>query len=311
MRRAARNRELMTHTTGRLHGRRPSGTTRHPMPDANPTAPARANDQDALDPLAPLEARLGWVFHDRALLVQALTHPTYTNESRQRAEPGAADDAADNQRLEFLGDAIVGLCTSELVYAADPLAREGVLTQRRAALVHEARLARAARELGLGAHLRLGRGEVLNGMCERASVLADAFEAVVAAIWCDAGPEARTVISALFRRVFAADLAADGGPALHKPAKARLQEATQHAWKLTPVYAVLAAHPQGPAAFEVEVRVGTRLAARGTGRSRREAEQKAALAGLAELAAGVPEGARATDANASEPRPARASTAMD
>ncbi len=266
--------------TGRLRGARGSGMTPRPMTHADAMAPDDATDSE---PLAALEARLGWTFRDRALLVQALTHPTYTNEFRQRAEPGAAD-AADNQRLEFLGDAIVGLGTSELVYAADPQAREGVLTQRRAALVHEARLARAARDLGLGAHLRLGRGEVLNGMSARASVLADAFEAVVAAIWCDAGSEARATIGALFRRVFAADLAADGGPAPHKPAKARLQEATQRAWKLTPVYVVVASHAQGPAAFEVEVRIGTRVTARGTGRSRREAEQKAALAALATLA---------------------------
>lgn len=279
---------MNAHVTGRLRGGPRSGMTRSPMPDAAAIPPDHVADHapdsgSEADPLAALEDRLGWAFRDRALLTQALTHPTYTNEFRQRAEPGAAD-AADNQRLEFLGDAIVGLCTSELVFAADPNAREGVLTQRRAALVHEARLARAARELGLGAHLRLGRGEILNGMSERASVLADAFEAVVAAIWCDAGSEARTVIGALFRRVFAAELAADGGPAVHKPAKARLQEATQRAWKLTPVYAVIAANAQGPAAFEVEVRIGTRVTARGTGRSRREAEQKAALAALAMLA---------------------------
>lgn len=237
-----------------------------------------------------LETRLGHRFESPSLLAEALTHPSYANShGRQPAGPsanGPKRGCADNQRLEFLGDAVVDLCVSERLFVADREAREGLLTERRAGLVHEARLAAAAKELGLGDHLLLGPGEDRGGFRERASVLADAFEAVTAAIFIDGGQDAARafVMRALPELV-------DGRPQRLKPAKAALQELTQHRWKLTPSYTVIStesvdATPESPLSSSivtVEVRIGDRLSARGEGASRKEAETQAAAVALTRL----------------------------
>ena len=222
---------------------------------------------------SPLEERLGHRFANPSLLAEALTHPSWANVQTQRRVA-----SVDNQRLEFLGDAVVDLLVSERLFAADPSAREGVLTERRAGLVNEQRLAHAARELGLGEHLLLGPGEERAGFRERPGVLADAFEALTAAIFTDGGLEAA--------RAFIARALPElerGRPARLKPAKARLQELTQERWKLTPSYAVMPGDKAG--VVEVEVRIGERLREKGTGTSRREAENAAAIAALSSLTA--------------------------
>ncbi len=232
-------------------------------------APRGAQEYDAA--WSALEKRLGHRFATPSLLAEALTHASYANMQAQR---GIA--TCDNQRLEFLGDAVVDLCVSERLFEADRGAREGLLTERRAGLVNEERLARAAHELGLGEHLLLGPGEDRAGFRERASVLADAFEAVAAAVFQDAGIEAarRFVWSALPEL-------AHGRPQRLKPAKARLQELTQERWKLTPTY--ITSPPDVTGVVLSEVRVGERLSATGEGGSRREAENAAAVIALAEL----------------------------
>jgi len=233
------------------------------MSDTQPAEPSSAS---------PLEERLGYRFAAPALLVEALTHPSWANMQGQRRVT-----TGDNQRLEFLGDAVVDLLVSERLFVADPSAREGVLTERRAAMVNEQRLARAALELDLGKHLLLAPGEERAGFRERPGVLADAFEAITAAIFRDGGLEAaRTFIARALPEL------ERGRPARLKPAKARLQELTQERWKLTPSYSVLASVAGG--AVEVEVRVGERLRDKGTGGSRREAENAAAVAALSQLA---------------------------
>jgi len=143
----------------------------------------------AADALAALESRLGHAFRDRALLLEALTHRSFANE-----HPGARD----NEVLAFLGDAVLGLVAAEQLRAADPAAPVGTLTPRRAALVSGPSLARWAEALGLGAQLRLGRGEQQTGGGSKESVLATAFEAVVGAVYLEAGlPGARRVVASV------------------------------------------------------------------------------------------------------------------
>ena len=141
------------------------------------------------DALGALEARLGHAFRERALLEEALTHRSFANE-----HPGARD----NESLAFLGDAVLALVVAEHLRAADSAAPVGILSPRRAALVSGSSLARWAEDLVLGPHLRLGRGEQQTGGPAKESVLATAFEAVVGAVYLEAGlPGARRVVASL------------------------------------------------------------------------------------------------------------------
>ncbi|MFO0747486.1 MAG: ribonuclease III [Myxococcota bacterium] len=235
---------------------------------------------ESQDSLASLEAALGHTFRDRSLLVSALTHRSFANVARQ-----AGEVCADNQRLEFLGDAVLDLVAAEALFSAAPEAHEGQLTQRRAALVHEARMAEAALVLDLGAHLRVGPGAQCAALRARASVLADTFEAVVAALYLDAG--GLDVVRRLFARLYPADLAT---PRAHMPAKARLQELAQSRWKLTPVYT---AGPAPSGGFEAVLTIGQELTATGRGTSKRAAEEHAAGVALQHIS---------TEATRTDPR---------
>ena len=128
--------------------------------------------------LAALEARLGYRFSDRTLLETALTHSSWTNERK---------NAVHNERLEFLGDAVLEICVSEKLYTRYPQEREGSLTRLRARLVGEEKLAELAHKLGLGECLRLGKGEEAQGGRERPALLADAMEAVIGVAYLDGG----------------------------------------------------------------------------------------------------------------------------
>lgn len=215
----------------------------------------------ALPKLADLERRIGHRFSNPALLEQALTH-------RSSGSP-------HNERLEFLGDGVVGCVVAAELCERFPDASEGELSRVRASIVREAALAESARGIGLSAFLRLGEGEVANAGAERASTLADALEAVFGAAFLDGGyPAARAVIySCLGPALQSVDAAS---PA--KDAKTRLQEYLQGKRRKLPAYRVAAtvgaAHKQ---VFEVECVVDELgLAASGRGRSRRAAEQRAA-----------------------------------
>ena len=220
--------------------------------------------------LDTFQARFGHAFGDPALLRLALTHPS--------AITGPAEVRGHNQRLEFLGYAVLQLSLSAVLFVDHPLSDEGALTKARARLVNEAALAERARVLDLGAHLVLGRGEEANGGRSRPSILADAFEALVGAIYLDGGFEAARVF---VLREFAEELAGLGAdPALDNP-KGELQELLQARSAGAIEYRLLnSSGPDHDRSFECAVwHSGVELG-RGRGRSKKAAEAEAAQAAL-------------------------------
>jgi ribonuclease-3 len=223
-----------------------------------------------------LAEQLGLPVRDRRLLAQALTHTSWLHE-----HPGEA--AGHNERLEFLGDAVVNLAVSEALYARHPDDDEGVLSARRAAIVSSTGLATLATRMDLGAYLALGEGEAGRAGQERPSILASAFEALAGALLLDAGWEATRdwVI-----RMAAPEIDAAPPPVLLKSPKSRLQEATQRATGGRPAYRVLeAVGPDHEKVFRVEVSVGGEVLGMGVGPSRRVAETAAAAEAVEVLAA--------------------------
>lgn len=218
-------------------------------------------------------ADIGHTFRDAGLLAQALTH--------------RSAGAPHNERLEFLGDSLVNLMIAEALYRRWPQVDEGALTRARAELVRESGLAPIARELDLGARLTLGPGEMKSGGHRRDSILADALEALVAAIYLDAGFEAcRAVVLPWFEPAMAAL------PPPHKvgkDAKTRLQEWLQGRQKALPMYALLSESGEEHAKlFRVSCTLtDPGISTEGEGSSRRAAEQMAAEAALERIAARV------------------------
>lgn len=208
---------------------------------------------------------------DGAHLSQALTHPSLTNEQRS---------GVHNQRLEFLGDAILEWCSSELLYERFPLADEGELTRRRSQLVNADSLAAFARRTSLPAALRLGKGAEANGLRDSTNVLADAVEAMIAAAYLDAGAQAAR---RLCERII--DDVAEQGLAQTKDPKTELQESAQSRRLGAPSYDVVASGgPDHERWFEVAVRLGAEELGRGRGRSKRVAERAAAECAIHERA---------------------------
>ncbi len=220
--------------------------------------------------LESFQTRIGYTFCDIALLRLALTHPSAV------ADPNGPRD--HNQRLEFLGDAVLQLSMSTALYTGHPVSHEGALTKARARLVNETALAGRSQALGLGAHLVLSRGELVNGGRERPSILADAFEALLGAIYLDGGFEAAR---AFVLREFAEGLADfDSDPASDNP-KGELQELLQSRSTVPAEYRLLNADgPDHDRVFECAVWHGGVELGRGTGRSKKAAETAAARAAL-------------------------------
>jgi ribonuclease-3 len=220
-----------------------------------------------------LEARLGHVFHDAELLRLALTHPSVAHEQGVPSH--------HNQRLEFLGDAVLQLILTRELYLKFPAAGEGPLTKARAELVNRDSLAEKARQLGLGEHLILSRGEESHGGRERASALADTFEAVLGAIYLDGGSAAaEQFVERHFREAYG-ELAAI--PILKNP-KGELQELLQARSTEAPQYHVVSTSgPDHDRLFECTVHHEGRELARGRGKSKKAAESEAALAALKHL----------------------------
>lgn len=220
-----------------------------------------------------LQQRLGHTFRDPGLLRLALTHPSVAHEHGAPVQT--------NQRLEFLGDAVLQLVLTRELYEKFPAFDEGPLTKARAKLVNRRTLAERARQLGLGQHLILSRGEELHGGRERPSALADTFEAMLGAVFLDAGFDAaRGIVLEQFRSAF-------GGlsviPILENP-KGELQELLQSISSEAPQYQVVSATgPDHDRIFECTVHHGGAELARGTGKSKKSAESEAALAALAVL----------------------------
>lgn len=250
-----------------------------------------------------LAERLGHAFADPTLLALALIHPSHRNER--------PEVAADNQRLEFLGDAALALFVGEFLYRALPSCDEGELTMLRSRVVCAAALARVGRRLGVGAALRLGRGERQSGGSERDSVLADAVEALVGAVYLDAGPlQANRLVLQWFEAETTAVLAmaAAAGPKrgllrLGHGWKAELQQRAQAGGGELPVYRLVEA--TGPAharRFEVEVQAtidGAALRSSGDGATKKAAEAAAAR-GLLEGLGGAADAAESARAIAPE-----------
>jgi ribonuclease-3 len=223
------------------------------------------------DPVAELEARLGLRFAARDLALAAVTHKSYVNEHRGEA-------LADNERLEFLGDAVIDLAVSHRLMERFPEAREGELSKMRAAVVDEQGLSEMARALDLGSLLRLGRGEELTGGRQKASLLADAMEAVVAAVYLGDGlPPVHAIIDRFLGEAFARATAGT----LDRDFKTQLQELAQSRLRATPRYRVIAEHgPDHSKTFEVETDLRGEVMGRGAGRSKKDAEQAAAKLAL-------------------------------
>ena len=228
------------------------------------------------DPLRALEKTLGYHFIDRALLETALTTPSY------RADR-AADRVEDNQRLEFLGDAVFGLLAAQRVYEMFAGEDEGLLTVRRSGLASGRALADLARRVGLGEHLRIGRVDEASGGRDKDKALADAMEAVFGAAWCDGGLKAA---QSLFKSLVSDEPAADSGRAAWADnPKGELQELAQrHAWPNSPAYELVGvAGPSHEPFYTVVARVAGGSEATSTGRTKRAAEAAAARALLARL----------------------------
>jgi ribonuclease-3 len=225
--------------------------------------------------LAALEAALGVPFRDPGLLLTALTHRSYLNEV-------GAPETTDNERLEFLGDAVVDFVTAELLYRRLPAAREGQLTALRSALVCEEALAEFARRLDLGRYLRLGRGEDASGGRERSAILCNAFEALVGAVYLDQG---FVVAEDFVLRQIGSE--ADAVLSQHTviDTKSRFQEHAQRVWQTTPQYRTVAeSGPDHAKQFIVQVLVGEEVWGVGEGASKSTAARRAAQAALDRVA---------------------------
>lgn len=258
------------------------------MSDERGTA-AAGEATEALDPVAALEERLDLRFADQATALAALTHKSYANE--HRIETGLAD----NERLEFLGDAVINLAVSHRLMERFPGAREGDLSKMRAAVVDELGLCEMARALDLGPLLRLGRGEELTGGRQKASLLADAMEAVIAAVFLESGlgPVLR-IVNRFLGEAFARATAGT----LDRDFKTQLQELAQSRLRATPRYRVVGERgPNHSKTFEVETDLRGEVLGHGVGRSKKDAEQAAAKLALEAL------GRRFTDAAAAGSRP--------
>ncbi|MCS6771147.1 MAG: ribonuclease III [Kiritimatiellae bacterium] len=219
------------------------------------------------NPYKELEAAIGYRFRKRRHLEEALTHPSFAHEN-----PGV--DIRHNQRLEFLGDAALGLIAAHSLYSLKPDASEGELTKLRSALSSTRALADIAQSIRLGDYLRLGRGEEMGGGRLRASILADALEAVIGAAFLDGGLKAAIKI---FQAVFAPRLDLATTLEWYENPKGALQEWTHKQGTAAPEYRVK--HEEGPPhqrRFTVEVSVGGRPLGEGSGRTKREAEKDAA-----------------------------------
>lgn len=212
--------------------------------------------------LAALEGLLGHAFTDRSLLERALVHSSAATEG----------DLESNQTLEFLGDAVLDLAVSEFLLRRHPTRAEGDLTRMRASIVSAKGLATAAGRLELGRWIRLGRGEARSGGGKKANILADTYEALVAAVFLDGGYEAaRRLIEATFNEEIAAADPVGGDW------KTELQERTQSLFHCTPTYALVSATgPDHEKHFEVAIRIAGEVIARGDGPNRKTAEQMAA-----------------------------------
>ncbi len=217
-----------------------------------------------------IDKKLGYKFKNPSLLKTSLTHSSFANET----------SVESNERLEFLGDAFLGCAVARFLYDRFPEASEGVLSKMRSALVSRVNFARFAREMGIDSDILLGKGEELTGGRERESNLAGAFEAVIGALYLDTGyRKTFQIISRLLKDCLE-------NKEIFIDYKTKLQELIQKQYGSRPKYKVIL--EEGPAhskCFHIEVKVGRRVLGKGSGKSKKEAEQSAAKEGLENLGA--------------------------
>lgn len=219
-----------------------------------------------------IEEKIGYSFRDAELLTNALTHSSYANENRGRS-------CESNERLEFLGDSVLGLVVADALYRRFPGLPEGRMTRLRAQLVCEESLHHVAAQLGLGEYIRLGRGEEYTGGRNRTSILADAVEALIAAMYLDGGMEvARGFIERYILTALDGEMPAVGD------CKTELQELVQRKSGSVLTYELLGeSGPDHDKTFTSQVSLNGRPIGSGSGRTKKEAEQAAARAALREM----------------------------
>src|SRR6266540_4151862 len=223
------------------------------------------------DGLDEIQRRLGYRFRRSSLLIEALTHKSYLNEAKETGD-------LDNERLEFLGDAVLDLVVSEYLLSSFPDAAEGELSKLRARLVSEKTLARVAGRIGLGELLRLGRGETKTQGHNKPSILADALEAVFAGVYLDGGAEAA---ARCVKAVFSEELASCDQTLTRGDYKTDLQEFCQREFEMLPHYRTIReTGPDHEKLFEVEILIRGDRYGLGVGKSKKEAEQMAAKQAL-------------------------------
>lgn len=229
-----------------------------------------------MEDLSVIEEAISYRFRQEALLLEAITHRSYVNENRESA-------IRDNENLEFLGDAALGLVVSEILLERFPGKKEGDLSKLRASLINEAGCAAVARSVGLGEFLRLGKGEQRTGGREKPSLIANAWEAVVGAVFLDGGySAARDVVRKFFVPLVEDDIV------FGTDWKTALQEVLQKKTGDLPVYRITeTTGPLHDQLFVVSVFAGDEFLGEGEGKSKKEAEQKAARAALTSLRSGA------------------------
>lgn len=219
-----------------------------------------------------LEEKIGYKFKNKEILEEALTHSSYSNELNQKHIHRRC-----NERLEFLGDSVLSIIVSEYLYEQYSSEAEGKLTNRRRELVCEKALAHYSTKLGLGEYLMLGKGEDRNGGRQNKSILADAFEALLAAIYLDASPNGKAEVSRFLLPYITNEMSAASISGESIDYKTLLQQFTQQTDGELPEYVEIC--ETGPAHmknFEVEVRLNNNIIGRGKGKTKKEAEQNAA-----------------------------------
>lgn len=217
-----------------------------------------------------LEKKLRYAFADKSLLDTALRHSSYVNEQNDL-------ELADNERLEFLGDAVLNLVVGHMLMEFFPDLNEGDLSRMRASLVNESQLAKIAGSMDLGSYICLGKGEMQSNGQNKKSILSDTFEAVIAALYLDGGFEETFEI---IKPYFAPLLQTMTGPSKFHDCKSQLQELVQMKFKIMPQYKVI--NEMGPdhdKTFKVRMKVHD-IATEGIGKSKKAAEQNAAKKGL-------------------------------
>ena len=241
-----------------------------------------AKDQETNMPRDPkaamkrLENVIGYHFKDAALLCRAMTHSSHSNETGERNH-----HLLCNERLEFLGDSVLSIVVSRYLYNAYPQEGEGTLTNMRKDVVCAEALARYARSIGIGDCLFLGKGEALSGGYDKENILADAFEALLAAIYLDAGDRGMDIIADFLLPLVQQDLSELESRGIDGDYKTPLQQFVQQTEGDVLEYIVIRADgPDHQKTFEVEVRINSNPCGRGIGSSKRKAEQAAAKAAL-------------------------------